>query len=69
MSFFNREQRYEMLCAIKRGSWWNGQDLTDFQRELTAEEEAFIQDFAMEKFNEVMRDPEVVAAMKRLKER
>ena len=69
MSFFNREQRYEMLCAIKRGSWWNGQDLTDFQRELTADEEAFIVEFATEKFNEVMRDPEVVAVMQRLKER
>jgi hypothetical protein len=69
MSFFNREQRYEMLCAIKRGSWWNGQDLTDFQRELTAEEEAFVVEFATEKFNEIMRDLEVVAVMQRLKDR
>ena len=61
MSFFTREQRYEMLCAIKRG-----------QRAgttLSAEEEKFIQDFAFEKLTEILKDPEVMAVMKRLKDR
>ena len=61
MSFFTREQRYELLCAIKRGDRKGAP--------LTAEEEAFIVEFATEKFDEVMKDPEVVAVMQRLKER
>jgi hypothetical protein len=65
MSFFSRQQRYEMLCAIKRGH--TNPNLPT--RAITAEEEAFIVEFATEKFNEVMQDPEVVAVMKRLKER
>jgi hypothetical protein len=54
-----------MLCAIKRGH--TNPNLPT--RAITAEEEAFIVEFATEKFNEVMQDPEVVAVMKRLKER
>ncbi len=65
MSFFTREQRYEMLCAIKRGH--TNPNLPT--RAITAEEEAFIVEFATEKFNEIMRDPEVVAVMERLKNR
>jgi hypothetical protein len=63
MSFFTREQRYNYLCEVKRGLW--GPNTPP----ITAEEEAFIVEFATEKFNEVMQDPEVVAVMKRLKER
>ena len=61
MSFFAREQRYEMLCAIKRGQ---RQGTT-----LTAEEEQFIQDYAQEKLFEILEDPEVMAVLKRLKDR
>lgn len=59
MSFFTREQRYEMLCAIKQG--------TQPGTPLTEEEEQFIQRFAKEMFDEIMRDPEVLAVMQRLK--
>jgi hypothetical protein len=65
MSFFTREQRYEMLCAVKRGH--NNPNMPS--RALTSDEEAFIVEFATEKFNDIMRDPEVVAVMKRLKDR
>lgn len=65
MSFFTREQRYTMLCAIKRGH--NNPYIS--QKPLTAEEEAFIVEFATEKFSEIMNDPEVVAVMRRLKDR
>lgn len=61
MSFFTRQQRYDMLCAIKRGTCQGSQ--------LTAEEEQFIQDFAMEKLTEVLSDPEVMAVFKRMKDR
>lgn len=60
MSFFTREQRYEMLCSIKRG--------TRAGSTLTAEEEQFIQDFAFEKLTEILKDPEIMAVMKRLKD-
>jgi hypothetical protein len=36
---------------------------------MTEEEEAFIVEFAIEKFDELMKAPEVVAVMKRLKDR
>lgn len=61
MSFFTREQRYTMLCAIKRGTREGSQ--------LTAEEEQFIQDFAFEKLTEILQDPEVRAVFERMKER
>ena len=61
MSFFTREQRYTMLCAIKRG---------DHQgTALTAEEEQFIQDYAQEKLFEILEDPEIMAVLKRMKDR
>lgn len=65
MSFFIREQRYEMLCAIKRGH--SNPNLP--KRPLTDEEEAFVIEFATDKFHEMMEDPEVVAVMRRLKYR
>jgi hypothetical protein len=61
MSFFTRQQRYEMLCAIKRGDRQG--------TALTAEEDQFIQDFAFEKLTELLKDPEIMAVMKRLKDR
>ena len=61
MSFFTREQRYEMLCAIKRG--------TRQGAPLTKEEEDFIQDFAQEKLNEILSDPEIMAVFRRMKDR
>jgi hypothetical protein len=61
MSFFTRQQRYEMLTAIKRGARSGSP--------LTAEEEQFIQDFAMEKLTELLQDPEIMAVFKRLKDR
>ena len=61
MSFFTREQRYEMLCAIKRGDRQG--------TALTPEEEQFIQDFAFKKLTEVLQDPEVMAVFRRMKDR
>ena len=61
MSFLTREQRYQMLTAIKRG--------TRSGSPLTAEEEQFIQDYAAEKLKEVLSDPEVMAVFKRMKDR
>lgn len=61
-NFMSREERYNYLCEVKRGLW--GPNTPP----ITEEEEAFIVEFATEKFNEVMQDPEVVAVMKRLKE-
>jgi len=64
MTTFTREQRYQILCAIKQGKFREGHPST-----LTEEEQAFIIQVATEKFDELMRDPEVVAVMKRLKDR
>ncbi len=61
MSFFTREQRYEILCGIKRGTR-RGDPLTE-------EEEQFIQDFAQEKLDELLSDPEIMAVFKRMKDR
>ncbi len=61
MSFFTREQRYTMLCAIKRGARKGSP--------LTAEEEQFIQDYAFEKLTEILQDPEIMAVFKRMKDR
>ena len=63
MSFMSREDRYNYLCEVKRGLWGPSTP------PLTKEEEAFIVEFATEKFDEIMKDPEVVAVMQRLKER
>lgn len=62
MSFFTREQRYQYLCEVKRGLWGP-------TKPPLTEEEAFIVAYATEKFDELMQDPEVVAVMKRLKDR
>ena len=64
MAFFTDEQRYQILCSIKQGKFREGYPTT-----LTEDEEAFIVAFATKKFYELMADPEVVAVMKRLKDR
>jgi hypothetical protein len=64
MSFFAPEQRYQMLCAIKRGH--NNPHLP--KGPLTEEEEQFIQDYAWKKVQEVLKDPEIQAVMDRLYE-
>lgn len=61
MSFLSREQRYEMLKAVKSGRLAGAP--------LTAEEEQFIQDYAAEKLREMLSDPEVMAVFKRMKDR
>ena len=61
MSFFTREQRYEMLKSIKRGDRQGNP--------LTKEEEQFIMDYASEKLRETLSDPEVMAVFKRMKDR
>ena len=55
MSFFTPEQRYTMLCAIKRGS--SNPNLPRGQ--LTPDEEKFIRDYAADKLERVLKDPEV----------
>ena len=68
MSFFTRDQRYQMLCAIKRSGRVTASGIAK-NDELTAEEEQFIQDFAQEKLFEILEDPEVMAVFKRMKDR
>ena len=60
MSFFSREQRYEILCAIKRGKVAGSK--------LTFEEEQFILEYAQAKAIAFLEDPEAQAAMDRLYE-
>ena len=61
MAFFTREQRYEMLKGIKQGKSQGSP--------LTKDEEQFIQDYALEKLNSLLEDPEVMAAFRRMKDR
>ena len=61
MSFFTVQQRYEILCSIKRGERKGDP--------LTAEEEQFIQDYAQERLFELLKDPEVMVVFKRMKDR
>lgn len=68
MSFLTREQRYNQLCSIKR-TMQAGTAPAHWPKSLTEEEQAFIVEYATEKFDELMRDPEIVAVMKRLKDR
>jgi|LakMenE18May11ns_1017448.scaffolds.fasta_scaffold9731496_2 hypothetical protein len=64
MSFLTREERYDLLYAIKRGD-----NPRIRQRALTKEESWFVQEFDVEKFDRIMQDPEVVAVMQRLRDR
>lgn len=61
MSFFTQEARYNLLRAIKQNS-----DAVMPTRRLTASEEQFIQDYAMEKLLVVLEDSEVKEALIRL---
>lgn len=64
MSCLSQEQRYNMLRDIKRGN------IVSFpQRHLTAEEEEFIQDYAMQKLNETLSEPDIMAVLQRMKDR
>jgi hypothetical protein len=59
-----QEQRYNMLRDIKRGN------IVSFpQRNLTVEEEEFIQDYAMQKLNETLSEPDIMAVLQRMKDR
>lgn len=60
MSFFTREQRYTLLCAVKHGQRHGDP--------LTLEEDQFIREYAQEKVEELLRDPECYAILDRLYE-
>jgi hypothetical protein len=68
MSFLSKQQRYELLTSIKRVRG-TSRAKPGWDRELTQEEEDFIQDYAAEKLREVLSDPEVMAVFKRMKDR
>ena len=68
MSFLTREQRYQMLCAIKRGGRVTASGIAK-NDELTEEEEQFIQDYAQERLFDLLKDPEVMAVFNRMKDR
>jgi hypothetical protein len=68
MSFLTREQRYEMLCGIKR-TMGTDKAPPHWPESLTEEEEQFIQDYALEKLKETLSDPEVMAVFKRMRDR
>lgn len=64
MSCLSQEQRYNMLRDIKRGN------IVSFsQRNLTVEEEEFIQDYAMQKLYETLSEPDIMAVLQRMKDR
>ena len=65
MSCLSQEQRYNMLRDIKRGI--NIASVPN--RCLTAEEEEFIQDYAMQKLNETLSEPDIMAVLQRMKDR
>jgi len=65
MSFLSKQQRYEMLCSIKR-TMEAGEAPPHWPKEMTEEELQFIQDVAQEKLFEALKDQEVLAALKRL---
>lgn len=69
MPFFNRQERYNFLTSIKRckGTDRIKPEYADY--ELSEEEEQFIQDYAMQKLQDVLSDPEVMAVFQRLKDR
>lgn len=48
MGIASRSQLYSLLCAVKRG---------EFGGKLTEEESKFMQEFAREKLEEVLKDP------------
>lgn len=69
MSLFTRQERYNFLTSIKRCKGTDRIKPEFANYELTQEEEQFIQDYAMEKLQAALSDPEVMAALKRLKDR
>ena len=69
MSFMTRQERYTFLTSIKRNQGTDRIKPEFANYTLTQEEEDFIQDFAQEKFNELLSDPEIMAVFKRMKDR
>ena len=65
MSFLSKQQRYDMLCNIKR-VMESGKAPPHWPKQMTEEELQFIRDFAEEKLLESLKDPEVMSALKRL---
>ena len=69
MSFMTRQERYTFLTSIKRNQGTDRIKPEFANYKLTQEEEDFIQDFAQEKLNELLSDPEIMAVFKRMKDR
>ena len=69
MNFMTRQERYTFLTSIKRNKGTDRIKPQFANYELTAEEEQFILHFAMEKLNELLSDPEIMAVFKRMKDR
>lgn len=65
MSFMTAQERYTFLTGIKRlkGTDRIKPEFADYV--LTEEEEVFIQDFAMQKLDDLLSDPEIMAAFHR----
>jgi hypothetical protein len=62
MSFLSRQQRYEFLCAVKKGLLGNNPQLTQ-------EEEQFVQDYALERLKDALSNPETMEVFKRMKDK
>ena len=69
MSFMTRQERYTFLTSIKRNKGTDRIKPEFANYVLTQEEEDFIQDFAQEKLNELLSDPEILAVFRRMKDR
>ena len=69
MSFMTRQERYTFLTSIKRNRGTDRIKPQFANYQLTQEEEDFIQEFATEKLNELLSDPEIMAVFQRMKDR
>ena len=69
MSFMTRQERYTFLTSVKRNKGTDRIKPEFANYTLTQEEEDFIQDFAQEKLNELLSDPEIMAVFRRMKDR
>ena len=64
----SRQERYTFLTSIKRTKGTDRIKPQFANYTLTQEEEDFIQEFAQEKLNELLSDPEIMAVFKRMKD-
>ena len=64
----SRQERYTFLTSIKRTKGTDRIKPQFANNTLTQEEEDFIQEFAQEKLNELLSDPEIMAVFKRMKD-